>query len=105
MAPKLAKSVSSSLEHSALHQTHSVNYTSSMKRAEVVLPDPIYQQVEGLAAQLHLTVPEFLCQAAAQIVQRQARSNGEWRFPEGRHLGAFRAPVGDWRLLANEAAE
>jgi len=91
----------------ALHQTHSVNYTSSVKRAEVVLPDPIYQQVEGLAAQFHLTVPEFLCQAAAQIALRQAkpRPNGEWRFPEGRHLGAFRAPVGDWRLLANEAAD
>jgi hypothetical protein len=78
-----------------------------MKRAEVVLPDPIYQQVEGLAAQLHLTVPELLCQAAAQIVQRQAkpRPNGEWRFPEGHHLGAFRAPISDWRLLANEAAD
>ena len=29
-----------------------------MKRAEVQLPDTIYQPVEGLAAQLHLTVPE-----------------------------------------------
>ncbi|MCU0785489.1 MAG: hypothetical protein MUF81_15850 [Verrucomicrobia bacterium] len=80
-----------------------------MKRAEVQLPDTIYQQVEGLAAQFHLTVPEFLCQAAEQIVRRQARPqpkpNGEWRFPEGRRLGAFRAPVGDWRLLANEAAD
>ena len=68
-----------------------------MKRAEVQLPDTIYQQVEGLAAQFHLTVPEFLCQAAAQIALRQARPrpNGEWRFPEGRHLGAFRTPAGD----------
>ena len=90
-----------------MHQTHRVSYTCPMKKAEVVLPDPIYQQVEGLAAQLHLTVPELLCQAAAQIVQRQTspRPNGEWRVPEGRHLGAFRQAVGDWRLLANEAAD
>jgi hypothetical protein len=80
-----------------------------VKRAEVQLPDTTYQQLEGLAAQLHLTVPEFLCRAAEQIVQRQAtpqpQPNGQWRFPEGRRLGAFRAPVEDWRLLANEAAD
>ncbi len=80
-----------------------------MKRTELQLPDAIYQQIERLAAQLDLTVPEFLRQAAEQIVQRQAKPqrkpNGDWRFPEGRRLGAFRAPVGDWRLLANEAAD
>jgi hypothetical protein len=79
-----------------------------MKRAEVQLPDTIYQQVEGLAAQLHLTVPEFLCQAAEQMLHRQpkppSKPNGDWRFPQGRHLGAFRVPVEDWRLLANETA-
>jgi hypothetical protein len=80
-----------------------------MKRAEVQLPDTIYQQVERLAAQLHVTVPELLCRAAEQMLYRQAKShpkaNGSWRFPEGRRLGAFRAPVEDWRLLANETAD
>lgn len=80
-----------------------------MKRAELPLPDAICRQVERLAAQLDLTVPEFLRQATAQIVQRQVKPqpkpNGDWRFPEGRRLGAFRAPVGDWRLLSNEAAD
>ena len=79
-----------------------------MKRAEVQLPDMIYHQVEGLAAQLHLSVPEVLCQAAEQMLHRQgkprSKPNGDWRFPEGHHLGAFRAPVEDWRLLANETA-
>jgi hypothetical protein len=55
-----------------------------------------------------LAVPEFLCQAAEQMVHRQAKPrskpNGNWRFPEGRCLGAFRAPAEDWRLLANEIA-
>jgi len=80
-----------------------------MKRAEVQLPDPVNEQVEGLAVQLHLTVPELLRTAAEQMVQRSSKVQpepmGEWRFPEGRHLGSFRAPVADWRLLANEAAD
>jgi len=79
-----------------------------MKRTEVQLPDTIYQQVERLAAQFHLTLPEFLRQAAEQMVQRQpkppSKPNGDWRFPQGRHLGAFRVPVEDWRLPANETA-
>ena len=79
-----------------------------MKRAEVQLPDSIYQQVEGLAAQLHLTVPEFLRQAAEQMLNRQPKPlpklNGDWRFPPGPPPGVFRVPVEDLRLLANEIA-
>jgi len=78
-----------------------------MKRAEVELPDAVYQRIETLATHCHLTVPELLCQAAEQIARRQAKPeptpNSDWRFPEGYHLGAFRAPEEDWRLLANEA--
>jgi hypothetical protein len=80
-----------------------------MKQAEVQLPDALYQQVEGLAVRLHVSVPELLSRAAAQMVLRQAKAqpkaNGGWRFPEGRHLGTFSAPVEDWRLLANEVAD
>jgi len=79
-----------------------------MRRTEVQLPDPLYQQVEGLAQKLHVSVPELLRHAAEQMVQRQPKPqpkrNGDWRFPEGGNLGEFRAPVEDWRLLANEAA-
>lgn len=80
-----------------------------MKRAEVQLPDALYQQVEGLAVSLHVSVAEVLSKAAEQMVLRQTKTqpklNGGWRFPEGRHLGTFRAPLEDWRLLANEAAD
>jgi len=65
-------------------------------------------RIEALAGRLHLTVPEVLCKAAEQMVLRQAprqpTANGDWRFPEGRHLGAFRVSVETWRLLGNEAA-
>lgn len=80
-----------------------------MKKAEVELPEAVYQKVEGLAAQLHLTVPEVLCEAAEQMLLRQVppppKTHGDWSFPAGRRFGAFRAPVEDWRLLANEAAD
>jgi hypothetical protein len=46
--------------------------------------------------------------ASGQYRTRQpkppSKLNGDWRFPQGRHLGAFRVPVEDWRLLANEVA-
>jgi hypothetical protein len=80
-----------------------------MKRAEVQIPEALYQQLEGLAAQLHLTVCELVQKAAIEIVHRMAKPptkpNGDWRFPEARHLGPFVAPVEDWRLLANEASD
>jgi hypothetical protein len=77
-----------------------------VKTTQVLLPDPIYEQVEGLAAQLQMTVPELLRQAAEQMVRHQAgprpEAQDEWHFPAGRHLGTFRARVEDWRLLAHE---
>ena len=80
-----------------------------MKPAEVQLPNALYRQVEGLAGRLHVSVPEPLYKAAEQLVLRQAKvqpiPNRGWRFPDGRQLGAFRVPVEDWRLLANEAAD
>jgi hypothetical protein len=79
-----------------------------MRRAEVQLPDPLYEKVEGIARQLHLSVPEVLCKAIEQMVEYQTpkhQVNGDWRFPEAKHLGAFLAPLEDWRLLANEPAE
>ena len=58
---------------------------------------------------LHLSVPELPSKAAEQMVGREAktrpRANGGWQFPEGRHLGTFRARVEDWRLFANEVAD
>ena len=79
-----------------------------MKKAEVQLPDALYQQIEGLAGQLHTTVPDLMRKAVEQLVVQQAKphlkNRSQWRFPEARHLGQFGAPVEDWRLLANEEA-
>jgi predicted transcriptional regulator len=79
-----------------------------VKKAEVQLPDALYQQVEGLAGQLHTTVPELMRKAVEQLVFQQhkphAKAPGQWQFPEARHLGQFGAPVEEWRLLANEDA-
>jgi len=50
-----------------------------MKRAEVQLPDTMYVQVEGLAEQLHLTVPEVFRQAAEQMLQYLPKPRFEHR--------------------------
>ncbi len=77
-----------------------------MKRAEVQLPDPLYQKVEGIAQHLHLSVPEVLCRAVEQLVNNQPLTSGatfaDWRFPAALSLGQFNGLVEDWRLLANE---
>ncbi len=83
-----------------------------MKIAEVKLPDAVYQQMEDTAARLHLSVPDLLRNLAEQSIQRSfgerihLEGDERKRIPEKkRHLGAFRAPVEDWRLLANEFAD
>lgn len=80
-----------------------------MKTTEVALPDAVYEQVEGRAAQRRLTVPELLRQAAEQMIRPPAgprrKPDGGWRFPDARHLGDFLKPGEDWWLLANEAVD
>ena len=76
-----------------------------MKSTEVQLPDPLFEKVEGIAKELHLSVPEVLRTAAEQLVLNQAQSLpsvGNWRFPEAMSLGAFLSPAEQWRLAANE---
>lgn len=80
-----------------------------MKTTEVPLPDAVYKQVESLAAQRRLTVPELLRQAAEQMVRRpakpQLKPDDDWQFPVARHLGDMRVPAEELRLLANEVAD
>ena len=64
------------------------------------------EQTESRARHRHVSVPELLRQAAEQLVrgQRVATNGitGNRYFPDGLALGAFNAPVEDWRSLANE---
>jgi hypothetical protein len=57
-----------------------------VKKAELQLPDALYQQVEGLAAELRTTGPELMRKAVEQLVfQRpkpQADASRQWQFPE-----------------------
>ena len=85
-----------------------MDYISAlMKRTEVQLPDPLFEQVAGLARELKLSVPDLLRRAAEELVQHQSQpvpnEPSAWEFPEGCELGEFLAPVEDWRLAANES--
>ena len=53
--------------------------------------------------------PDAHLPEGAEVEVRPVGTKGEtaprtavWHFPDGRHLGGFRAPAEDWRLLANE---
>ena len=85
---------------------HSCVYCFARAHAKLADRDP----GAGFSARVgvKVNVPELLRRAAEQMVGDQAPArplaNGPWRFPEGRHLGPFRAAAEDWRLLANEGS-
>jgi hypothetical protein len=93
----------------SLAKTEITDTLIAVKTAEVQLPDAVYQQMEQTAARLHLSVPELLRNLAEQAVQHGVKKQivvaYNWQFPEGRHLGEFKARAEDWRLLANESAD
>lgn len=82
----------------------------SMKRTQVQLPEPLYQQVKQLAARLDWSITEVLRRGAEYMVRThripETSTPGEgWKLPTAMPLGAFRAPHDEWRELANEPRE
>ena len=75
-----------------------------MKRTQVQIPDPLYQDIRRVAALQGWSIAEVLRRGAEYIVRCHPpfRTSGEWEPPAPRHLGAFRAPADQWRELANE---
>ena len=80
-----------------------------LDKTAVPLTDAVYDQVERIAAQRHLTVPELLRQAVEQMVRLPStptpRRGVDWEFPAARHLGELRASAEELRLLANESGD
>jgi hypothetical protein len=80
-----------------------------MRKAEVQLPDQLYEKVESVAKQWSLTIPEVLREAAEQLVRnepvRVPAAKRDWHFPEGMRLGAFLSSPEEWRSAANESAD
>ena len=77
----------------------------SMKRTQIQLPDSLYAEVKRVARKQEWSVAEVLRRGAEYMVAcYPADRPSTWTPPEPRSLGAFLAPVSDWRGLA-EAPE
>lgn len=76
-----------------------------MKRTQVQLPDPLYEEVKRVARGQDWSITEVLRQGAEYIVRlypADKASRDRWEPPRPLHLGRFRAPPEQWRELANE---
>lgn len=76
-----------------------------MIRTQVQLPDELYHADKRVATEQEITLAEVVRRGVEHMLRTYPpRANsGEWRLPAPRHLGRFRAPVEQWRELANEA--
>lgn len=81
-----------------------------MRRTQVQLPEPLYQEVKKLAEVLDWSITEVLRRGAEHMVRSHRAGEGaapgkRWALPAAMALGGFRAPVDRWRELANEPGE
>lgn len=76
-----------------------------MTRTQIQLPDELYRAAKRLAAEQEITLAEVVRRGLEHMVRIYPPRNGNaegWRPPAPHHLGAFGAPVEQWRALANE---
>jgi hypothetical protein len=77
-----------------------------MVRTQVQLPDDLYRDAKRIAAEREITLAEVVRRALEHLVSiypPRPLVAAQWRLPEPRHLGRFRAGPDQWRELANEA--
>ena len=72
-----------------------------MKRTQIQLPDSLYEDVKRVAKNQEWSIAEVLRRGAEYMVAcYPAKREAAWTLPEPRSLGAFLAPVQDWREFA-----
>jgi len=78
-----------------------------MKRTQIQVPDPLYDEVKRVADLEDWSVSEVFRRAAEQLVARypSVKRKGAWTLPEPRDLGEPLIPSERWRDLtaADEA--
>lgn len=76
-----------------------------MTRAQIHLPDHLYAEAKRIAAEQEMTLAEVFrrgLEVMARLYPRGRSTEGPWELPKAMRLGAFRAPVEQWRELAND---
>lgn len=77
-----------------------------MARIQIQLPDHLYEEAKRVAREREMTFTEVVRRGLEYITYVYpplGAEQSQWSPPETRKLGELRAPVSDWRLLANEA--
>lgn len=81
------------------------HHGGTSRRPQIQLPEELYREAKRVARERELSLAEVVRRGVEYITRVYPPARippDEWRPPEPRALGAFRAPVRDWRLLANE---
>ena len=76
-----------------------------MKRTQIQLPDPLYEEVKRVARARDWSITEVLRQGAEHIVRlypADKLDGARWQAPAPLRLGRFLAPPERWRELANQ---
>jgi hypothetical protein len=76
-----------------------------MIKTQVQLPDALYRDAKRVAREREMSLAEVVRRGVEYITRLYPPLHGAktaWRPPPPRHLGAFRARVEDWRLIATE---
>ena len=76
-----------------------------MKRTQIQIPDPLYEQVRRVAELRDWSISEVIRRAVEGMLAElpEAAGPGGWQPPEPRRLGKPRVPPERWRdLLADD---
>ncbi|AYY13075.1 antitoxin [Actinobacteria bacterium YIM 96077] len=76
-----------------------------MIRTQVQLPDELHREARRLAEEQESTLADVIRRGLEYMVRiypRRADAGARWHPPAPRRLGSIRAPVEQWREIANE---
>jgi hypothetical protein len=79
----------------------------SMKRTQVQIPEPLYEDVKRIAERRDWSVSEVFRRAVEQYVSEipEVAERGVWKVPEPREMGEPRIAPDQWRdTLADDEA-
>jgi len=76
-----------------------------MIKTQVQIPDELYREAKRVASEREISLAEVMRRGLEYIVRAYPplqKDPGGWSPPAPRKLGGFRAPVSQWRELAND---
>ena len=77
-----------------------------MIKTQIQLPDHLYNEAKRIAREREMSFAEVLRRGVEYMAQVYPPlgedSTNKWELPKPKHLGPFKAPVENWRILAND---